>query len=234
LGGGATGISLLDRVACTTPPGTRPQKLLRMVAGTGCRVVELRLDLLNYSRDEARRVAEELASRGVRVIATLRDRREGGAYSGPDEDKLQALLGLVDHGAWLIDLEYRFNLLDEALRQTRKVIVSFHDYRWTPPPEILYSYAGDMLRRGAAIAKIVTTAHRLSDNWKILGLNAWRPGRVTAFAMGERGRLSRILAPLLGAPLTYAALGEPVAPGQLGLRELLEAWRLLGAPLEEE
>ena len=219
---------MLEKVACI-PPRAPPEELARVVEQHGCRVVELRLDLLGYTREEAERTVMLLAERGARVIATLRDRREGGEYSGPDEEKLDTLLGLLDKGAWLIDLEYRFPLLDRALQEARgRVIVSYHDYRWTPPPEVLYSYAGDMIRRGAAIAKIVTMARRLSDNWRLLGLNAWRKGRIVAFAMSEKGRLSRILAPLIGAPFTYASLGEPVAPGQLVLKELLEAWRLLG------
>ena len=219
---------MLEKVACI-PPRAKPEELVRVVEQHGCRVIELRLDLLGYTREEAERVITHLAERGVRVIATLRDKREGGEYSGPDEEKLATLLGLLDKGAWLIDLEYRFPLLDKALQEARgSVIVSYHDYRWTPPPEVLYSYAGDMIRRGAAIAKIVTMARRLGDNWRLLGLDAWRKGRIVAFAMGERGRPSRILAPLIGAPFTYVSLGEPVAPGQLVLRELLEAWRLLG------
>ncbi len=220
---------MLKKVACI-PPRAPPEELVRVVEQHGCRVVELRLDLLGYTREEAERAVTLLAGRGVRVIATLRDKREGGEYSGPDEEKLTTLLGLLDNGAWLIDLEYRFPLLDRALQEAReRVIVSYHDYRWTPAPEVLYSYAGDMIRRGAKVAKIVTMARRLADNWRLLGLNAWRKGRIVAFAMGEKGKLSRILAPLIGAPFTYASLGEPVAPGQLVLRELLEAWRILGA-----
>lgn len=219
---------LLDRVACIPEP-VPPSQLAEAVAREGCRVVELRLDLLGYGLSEAQRAVEELSSRGIRAIATLRDSREGGRYSGPDREKLDTLLSLLDHGAWLIDVEYRFSLLDEALQAARgRVIVSMHDFRWTPPPEVLYSYAGDMIRRGAAVAKVVTTARTLEDIWKVLGINSRWPGRAAAFAMGRLGRLSRILAPLMGGALTYASLGEPVAPGQLTLRELLQAWRLMG------
>lgn len=221
--------SLLNKVACIPKPN-EPKRLAEAAAGEGCRIVELRLDLLGYSLEEAHRAVEELSSRGIRAIATLRDSREGGHYTGPDREKLDTLLALLDHGAWLIDIEYRFSLLDEALSTAKgRVIVSIHDFRWTPPPEVLYSYAGDIIRRGAAIAKIVTTARTLEDNWKVLGINAKWPGRVAAFAMGQQGRLSRILAPLIGGALTYASLGKPVAPGQLTLRELIQAWKLLGA-----
>ncbi|WP_317896503.1 type I 3-dehydroquinate dehydratase [Pyrofollis japonicus] len=217
-------------MACVPSPGLSSDEILELVTSKECRLVELRLDLLGYTRSEALGLVEAFASRGVRTIVTLRDSREGGKYSGSDDEKALLLLEALDRGAWLIDVEYRFPLLDKVLGDARgRVLVSFHDYRWTPPSEVLYSYAGDMIRRGAAIAKIVTMARSFSDNWRLIGLNTWRPGKVVAFAMGKKGRLSRILAPLAGAPFTYAALGEPVAPGQLGLDELLAAWRLLGA-----
>ena len=219
---------LLGRVACV-PARAEPRKLIGAVTASKCRVVELRLDILGYSRSEALSIVEELSLRGLRVITTLRDRRDGGYYEGADDEKEALLLESLEKGAWMIDVEYGFSLLDIILRQARgKTIVSFHDFRWTPPPEVLYSYAGDMLRRGAGIAKIATMARGLEDNWRVLGINARWPGRVAAFAMGPKGRLSRVLAPLMGAALTYVALGEPVAPGQLSLEELLEAWRLLG------
>ena len=49
-----------------------------------------------------------------------------------------------------------------------------------------------------------------------------------AFAMGERGVISRILSPLMGAPIAYACLpGEAVAPGQLTISELREFLKLV-------
>ena len=72
-------------------------------------------------------------------------------------------------------------------------------------------------------------AKKLSDNWRILGVNAKFPGRVVAFAMGKKGVLSRLLAPYYGAPFTYVYIGEkPVAPGQLGFEEIIELWNIMG------
>ncbi len=41
-------------------------------------------------------------------------------------------------------------------------------------------------------------------------------------AMGKMGRYTRVLAPLFGSPLTYAALNGGSAPGQLNLTETKE------------
>ena len=41
-----------------------------------------------------------------------------------------------------------------------------------------------------------------------------------AFAMGDSGKMSRILCLYLGAPFTYVSLGKPVAPGQFSLDQI--------------
>lgn len=192
-----------------------------------CKLVEARLDLLGTTT--GLKVVEELSSSGLNVIATLRDWREGGKYRGPPKEKLDVLERAVELGAWLVDVEYRFELLDEALERLKgKVILSYHNFNYTPEPEILYAMAGDMLRNGATLVKIATMARRVEDNFRLLGLNARWPGKIIAFAMGSLGRLSRILAPVYGAPYTYAALDKPVAPGQPTIDEILDTWRLLG------
>ncbi|RUM46792.1 MAG: hypothetical protein DSY37_04325 [Hyperthermus sp.] len=218
---------LWEKIACISvgPPG----RVVENIVVEGCRKAELRLDLLAWDPREAAWAVEELSSRGVKVIVTLRDYREGGRYRGDDSVKLKMLTELVEKGAWLADVEYRYPLLDEALSSLEgKVMVSVHFTGWTPEAEVLYSYAGDMIRRGAVIAKIVGYASTLRDNWKLLGINVKWPGRVTSFAMGEAGRISRVVAPLIGGALTYVTLDKPSAPGQLTLTELLQAWRLLG------
>ncbi|HIQ55974.1 MAG TPA: type I 3-dehydroquinate dehydratase [Pyrodictium sp.] len=192
-----------------------------------CKLVEARLDLLGIN--SGLKVVKKLSSSGLKVVATLRDWREGGMYRGPPEEKLDVLEKALEAGAWLVDVEYRFELLDRALERLKgKVILSYHNFNHTPEPEILYAMAGDMLRNGATLAKIATMARRVEDNFRLLGINARWPGKVIAFAMGSMGRLSRILAPIYGAPYTYATLGKPLAPGQPTIDEILYAWRLLG------
>ena len=224
---------LTERVACIPPPGTGAGEAERLIHEAGCRVAELRLDLQSWSPGEAGGLVESLSSKGVRVIVTLREEAEGGRYRGGAEEKLSLLGGLLDHGAWLADVEYGFPLFDEAIKALGgRVLASIHFTSYTPWPEVLYSLAGDMIRRGARIAKVVAYARSLEDNWKILGVNVRWPGRATGFAMGPRGRLSRVLAPLMGGALVYAPLGRSVAPGQLSLEQLVEAWTLLGAALD--
>ena len=43
---------------------------------------------------------------------------------------------------------------------------------------------------------------------------------VISFAMGDEGKISRILCLYLGSPYTYVSLGKAVAPGQFSVDEV--------------
>ena len=58
-------------------------------------------------------------------------------------------------------------------------------------------------------------------------------GRIAVVGIGPRGRLTRIVAPLLGSPLAYVSMqaGLETADGQLTRGELAQAWSALGERL---
>jgi 3-dehydroquinate dehydratase-1 len=69
--------------------------------------------------------------------------------------------------------------------------------------------------------KIVTNAKTINDASSILSLyNNSSKANIIAFAMGDNGRMSRILCLYLGSPFTYVSLGKPVAPGQFSLEQV--------------
>ncbi len=89
-----------------------------------------------------------------------------------------------------------------------------------------------MIRFGADAVKIVTYAKFFEDNLNVLSLIpfARKQGqKILSFAMGEKGRMSRIFAPFLGAAWTYAALEKKKtsAPGQLTVQEMKSIWEYM-------
>lgn len=70
------------------------------------------------------------------------------------------------------------------------------------------------------------------DNLKVLALIPYaikRGQAIVTFCMGEKGKMSRIFSPLMGAAWTYASLGRrrASAPGQLTVKEMREIWERL-------
>jgi 3-dehydroquinate dehydratase/shikimate dehydrogenase len=78
--------------------------------------------------------------------------------------------------------------------------------------------------------KIANTAQDITDVRRIMTLIETQSvhGPVIGLSMGERGQMTRILAPKFGSFLTFGALsqGKESAPGQPTLAALAELYRL--------
>jgi 3-dehydroquinate dehydratase type I len=117
--------------------------------------------------------------------------------------------------------------------------LSCHLPAGTPGEEALADILKSLMREGMPVIKLVPFAKHPEDNLRVLSLlpRARECGqRMIAFCMGEAGRISRVMAPLLGSFLTYASLeeGEETAPGQLAVGEMRRMLRLLGGGWADE
>jgi 3-dehydroquinate dehydratase type I len=169
-------------------------------------------------------------------IVTNRKKEEGGRYKGEERERLSVLQKAVDLGADYIDVEFTAerSLLQDLIRNRRdtQIILSFHDFRRTPSIKELQKLFGQMIQLGTDVIKIVPFARSWEDNLNILSLIPLakeRRQKIVAFCMGEKGKISRVFSPFLGAAWTYASFGRTrlSAPGQLTVRELTDIWEKL-------
>ncbi|HOX44201.1 MAG TPA: type I 3-dehydroquinate dehydratase [Myxococcota bacterium] len=209
-------------VSLRPPTLAAARAALAALAAEGLRLAELRLDDLAASPAEVR----ALCGAPLALVATC---RPGGAASGRRAELLEAALA---GGAAFLDLELetppseRAPLVALARGLGRKLIVSSHDHAGTPPAAELARRREACFEAGADVAKLACLVRAPLDNLRLLALLD-DPRPVVVAGMGPLGRVSRVLAPLLGAPFTYAsaAPGQETAPGQLdhrALRRLLE------------
>jgi 3-dehydroquinate dehydratase type I len=201
-------------------------------------LVELRID-----RIEKPDLSMLLHAGKERILVTNRRRDEGGFFASCENKRMALLHEAVKLGARLVDIEARtgpraVSGLSEAARAKggkTQLIVSHHDMKGTPAKRTLERRLKACRTLGADIVKIVTLAHTVEDNLRVLEIipQALRMGQdITAFCMGEKGRLSRVAAPLLGARISYTSLeeGAESAPGQLtadrmrNILEILDPW----------
>ena len=83
---------------------------------------------------------------------------------------------------------------------------------------------------GADICKVVTTARCFNDNLTVLKLaNRFTIDNIVTFAMGEEGRLSRIMSPICGGYFTFASVtdGKESAAGQMPVEEINKIYGLI-------
>ena len=184
-------------------------------------VAEIRLDLCGLGEDE---VHELFSGSRIPLIATCMKRSSHLCEAA------------VLAGAVYVDINV-FSYIslkkeEQALLRSRgtRLILSFHDYQMTPKTEALAKVYKEAVRAGADIVKIVTTASSTEDALRVLDLyRMQRDGSLgrrrvplTAFAMGDEGRFSRLEAYRLGAPFIYCALRKKdiVAPGMFTMEEV--------------
>lgn len=161
-----------------------------------------------------------------RCVCTLRPTTEGGKFSGNEKERISILKLISEFNPYLLDVEYNTLKKNKELKKYLKhaktrILVSWHDFTKTPNEQTLRSMFKKMSRFSNNV-KIVTTAKNISDMIRVLSLYKFRARNVNliSFAMGDYGRMSRILCTKLGSPYTYVSLGKPVAPGQFSLKEM--------------
>lgn len=210
---------------CVSIAEKSPKKTLRQVK-IGLQksdYVEIRFDFLKPS--DVPLVLAGVKKDLKRIVCTLRPVSEGGKFSGKEIERLAILKLISEYGPFLLDVEYdtlkkNKNLVNYLKRTKTKILVSWHDFQKTPDSIILLKKLNEM-RKFSEYVKIVTTAKAVDDAAKILSLYAKKSKvNLIAFAMGEEGKISRILCLFLGSPYTYASLGKAVAPGQISISDL--------------
>jgi 3-dehydroquinate dehydratase type I len=190
-------------------------------------MAEIRLDLTTLTLDEIARLFRS----PLPLVAAFRPGR-----ASPSE-RAAALETAIAAGAAFVDIEadaspaYVKRLGRAARDRGCRIILSAHSERRPPSAERLARAREGMFRRGADIVKIVHRAVSADDCLRILSLyQTRRGGRVIALGTGRAGVATRIAAPLLGAPFTYASLrpGRETAQGQLDWRTLDRVLKLVG------
>jgi len=198
----------------------------------GVELAEIRLDGADLSFDEIHRIFTFHAN----LIATYRPKAGNEA---PGKRKM-ALLTAVEAGAAYVDVEieagapYKKEVMQAARQQGCRVIISYHNYINTPSKKQLEAIIEQCFSEGADIAKIACQVNSEADSARILSLYDYpgqlHQGKVAAIGMGEKGKITRLAAPLLGAPFTYAStsMGKETAPGQLDKDTLEKILDLIG------
>lgn len=184
---------------------------------TEVEMAEIRLDLTEFD-DEA---IDAVFAQDVPLIATCRPDKL------TEKDQYFKLRRAIEAGATYVDIEIeasdeqRNALIEIAIKHECKVIISYHNYEKTPGMRELFSIVDDCFAKGADIAKLATMVNSKSDNANLMSLYSIDKPLV-ALGMGEKGKVSRVVAPLLGAEFTFASEdnSEGTAPGQISYSEM--------------
>jgi len=166
-----------------------------------------------------------------RLLYTLRSRAEWGAFDGSREKRRRRILENAPRYD-LVDLEADRDLAPETAAGVpqEKRIVSWHGP--AADERGLASRLEHLVSTPAYLYKMVSRAANAGEELAPLHLLASRRRRdLIAFAGGETGFWTRLVAPRLGAPIVYGSATElPAAPGQPSITRLIEEYGLPALP----
>jgi len=211
-----------------------PAESAKAAKWLGANVLELRLDLLNFTDiDEAKKTIDRIkANTSLPCIATNRLQTDGGKWEGTEDDRIALLIDIMPFVEAIdielsADTEKRNKIIAAAKAAGLTVIVSAHEFDGTPSVDIMKKILNHAHEAGADIAKLAVMAKSKQDVLNLLQATADMEKPVCTIAMGEVGKHSRMVAPCYGSRLTYGAIAQAVAPGQIKIHELKSALEIL-------
>ena len=198
-------------------------------------LIEIRMDIIGRSWPDIPGKLEKP------WIACNRLKSEGGFWNGTERERVKELLKAVPLGASFIDIELNSPHVSETVELVKKAhkeaLVSFHDIRRTPSLRELREIVKRQVNLGADLCKVVVTAEKFEDNLTIFKLleEFVNFTHITAFCMGERGSISRVLSPLYGSNYMYVSTGAGLesATGQIELSSFRALYKMLGSKIEK-
>jgi len=186
--------------------------------------VEIRLDL--FSKVDALQLKQLLKSWNKKVLLTFRKKSQGGGFGGDVEEQVKVWQQLVLLEPDFIDLEYDAPLsLYQMIKNNYpkiQILCSYHDFEKTP--DKIEDVIAVMKKQPADIIKIASQANTSLDALKMMlwvKQSSERGEKVIGLCMGDTGKITRILSPVVGNFMNYASFEqESTAPGQLTTDEL--------------
>lgn len=136
----------------------------------------------------------------------------------------EIILKVLDLGFDYVDIGLSLiSNLDLPKKRKTKIILSFHDFKKTPSLILLKKIKKEMKQFQPDVMKFATMIDSDVDIKNLLRLLLSKDNneKMIVIGMGEKGKITRILGPLLGSFLTYASTSfGKSAPGQLEVAEL--------------
>ncbi|MGX7329486.1 type I 3-dehydroquinate dehydratase [Enterococcus bulliens] len=209
---------------------------------SAAQIVEWRADLFEEYETSEELVAQLAILRKELpeqlLLFTFRTKAEGGARAlSLAEYETLCLLVAQSHDVDLIDLELRHveflgrGFVQKIKKENVCIIMSAHYFEETPKDGQLLFQIGLMNQFQADIGKIAAMPKMLSDVLRMMmiierakGLNQLP---LAIMSMGDLGKISRVSSEAIGSVLTFGALEEVSAPGQIPVADMERILELL-------
>lgn len=178
-------------------------------------------------------------------IFTFRSSAEGGNFELSPKAYEELIIEAARLEADLIDIELLMEDVDVPLLVKNvhdyesKVILSNHDFHKTPQEELILERLQMMQLAGGDICKIAVMPQSKEDVLVLLRAtekmrSTYAKVPLVTMSMAEDGKISRIAGGWFGSDLTFAAVGNTSAPGQISASRMRKLLNLIYDVREEQ
>ena len=174
------------------------------------------------------------------IIFTRRSVKEGGTPIPLDDAGVVALYdavgasGLVDFLDFEMgnDPEHVRRVVETAHAQGTRVILSYHNFGYTPGHDFLVQRFLEAERLGADVAKVAVMPRDRADVLALLAATATAHAKagvpLISMSMGPLGAVTRMVGGLFGSSLSFAVGAGSSAPGQIPIADLRAVYDVIG------
>lgn len=172
------------------------------------------------------------------LLFTFRTKKEGGVHDMSEENYFELIHMAIDSGLIdMVDIELFSH--EESLRKAVafahekhiKVVMSNHDFHKTPDKDEIIKRLVKMQENGADISKIAVMPTCNEDVLELLSATMEIKNKYgfpcITMSMGRLGVITRLSGELFGSCMTFAAVKNTSAPGQISAAKVKEVLDLL-------
>lgn len=182
-----------------------------------------------------KKIKNIIGNRGL--LFTIRTSFEGGEIEISKEKYKEVLTAILENSIIdMVDIEFMMgietisDIIHKAHNNNILVIGSNHDFVETPEADEIYNRLLEMKKAGMDISKIAVMPKSKSDVVKLFEATAKINEDVKdiytiTMSMGKTGEISRVIGSYFGSVMTFGAVGNVSAPGQIEADKLYDIIR---------
>jgi 3-dehydroquinate dehydratase-1 len=224
---------------CTPLVGRSRERILAEAASVVPKkpdIIEWRVDFFEKIGDAASVLAVARALRGAAgelpIIFTRRSVKEGGEPIKIGDEEIVRLYDAVAASRLVDFIDFEMGNDPDHVRRVRdstrahetRLILSYHNFGYTPGVEFLVQRFLEAERLGADVAKVAVMPRDRMDVLTLLAATAQADAKggipLISMAMGPLGSVTRMIGGVFGSSLSFAVGEAASAPGQIPIADL--------------
>ncbi len=206
-------------------------------------VIEWRVDYFDAIGDVTAVLDTGKALRAIAgdapIIFTRRSTKEGGEPIALDDEGVVRLYdavgasGLVDFLDFEMsnDADHLRRVVTAAHASATRVILSYHNFAYTPGQEFLVQRFLEAERLGGDVAKVAVMPRDRGDVLTLLAATSRAEAKaripLISMSMGPLGAVTRMIGGVFGSSLSFAVGEGSSAPGQMPIADLVAVYEVI-------